>query len=344
MEKILIVGFGTVGQGFLELLVQKKDFLKEKFGLDFKLVGVCDILKGSVLNKKGLDMRSVLKWVKDGKNLNDFPEGKKGLNAIEIIENSDASILFEATYTDIKKAEPATTHIKNALNKKMDVVTTNKGPIALFYNELKEIARKNKKTLKFEGTVMSGTPVFSFLENAMAACQIKEIKGILNGTTNFILTKMEEGLSYNEALKIAQDLGYAEAVPDADVLGWDALAKVCILVNVFFGAKMKPNPKKLKCEGITKIKKKDIEKAKSEGKRYKLIGKVWKEKGKVKVKVSPELLEITDPLFSVMGATNALTYINDALNSVTIVGPGAGRKETGYAMLNDFILIHKNRR
>lgn len=344
MEKLLIVGFGTVGQGFLELLVQKKDFLKEKFGLDFKLMGICDALKGSVLSKKGLDMKGALKWVKEGKNLNDFPEGKKGLNAIEAIENSGASILFEATYTDIKKGEPATTHIKNALNKKMDVVTTNKGPIALFYNELKEIARKNKKTLKFEGTVMSGTPVFSLLENAMAACEIKEIKGILNGTTNFILTKMEEGLSYNEALKIAQDLGYAEAVPDADVLGWDALAKVCILANVVFGAKIKPDPKKLECEGITKIKKEDIEKAKSEGKRYKLIGRVWKEKGKVKVKVSPEILEITDPLSSVMGATNALTYINDALNSVTIVGPGAGRIETGYAMLNDFILIYKNRR
>ena len=344
MVKFLIVGFGTVGQGFLELLIQKKDFLKEKFGLDYKLVGICDTLKGSVLNKKGLDMEKVLKWVKEGKSLNDFSEGKKGLNAIEAIENSGASILFEATYTDIKKGEPATTHIRNALNKKMDVVTTNKGPIALFYKELKEIAKKNKKILKFEGTVMSGTPVFSLLENAMAGCEIKEIKGILNGTTNFILTKMEEGLSYSQALKIAQDLGYAEAVPDADVLGWDALAKVCILANVVFGAKIKPDPKKLHCEGITKIKKEDIEKAKSEGKRYKLIGKVWKEKGRVKVKVSPELLEITDPLSSVMGATNALTYINDALNSVTIVGPGAGRAETGYAMLNDFILIHKNRR
>lgn len=344
MEKIAIIGFGTVGQGFLELLIQKRNLLKEKFGLEYKLVAICDNLKGSVLDKKGLEMEKVLKWVKDGKNLNDFQNGKTGLNALETIEKCDADVLFEATYTDIKTAQPATTHIKNALNFGMDVVTTNKGPIALFYNELKEIAKKNKSILKYEGTVMAGTPVFSLLENAMAGCEIKEIKGILNGTTNFILTKMEEGLSYEEALKIAQDLGYAEAVPDADVLGWDALAKVCILANVVFAAKIKPNPKKQECEGITNIKKEDILKAKEEGKRYKLIGKVWKEKGKVKVKVSPEILELSDPLSSVMGATNALTYVNDALNSVTIVGPGAGRKETGYAMLNDFILIHKNRR
>ncbi|MEJ5166303.1 MAG: homoserine dehydrogenase [Thermoanaerobaculia bacterium] len=344
MEKLVLIGFGTVGQGFLELLVQKKKFLKENFGLDYKLVAVCDSLKGSVLNNNGLDMEKVLKWVKAGKNLNNFPDGKNGLNALETIEKANGTVMFEATYTDIKKAEPATTHIKNALDKGMDVVTTNKGPIALYYKELSELAKRKKKILRFEGTVMAGTPVFSLLQNGMAGCEIKEIKGILNGTTNFILTKMEEGLSYEEALKIAQDLGYAEAVPDADVLGWDALAKVCILANVVFGARVKPDPKKLECIGITEIKKEDIFKAKEEGKRYKLIGKVWKEKGKVKVKVSPELLELSDPLSSVMGSTNALSFINDALNSVTIVGPGAGRKETGYAMLNDFILIHKNRR
>lgn len=344
MERIIIIGFGTVGQGFLELLIQKKKFLKEKFGLEYKLVAVCDNLKGSVLENKGLEPEKILKWVKSGKNLNNYPEGKKGLNALETIEKANATVMFEATYTDIKKAEPATTHIKNALNKGMDVVTTNKGPLALYYKELSELAKKKKKFLRYEGTVMAGSPVFSLLENTMAGCEIKEIKGILNGTTNFILTKMEEGLSYEEALKIAQELGYAEAVPDADVLGWDALAKVCILANVVFGARVKPDPKKQECEGITNIKKEDILKAKEEGKRYKLIGKVWKEKGKVKVKVSPELLELTDPLSSVMGSTNALTFINDALNSVTIVGPGAGRKETGYAMLNDLILIHNKRR
>jgi len=344
MERIAIIGFGTVGQGFLELLVQKKEFLKKEYGLEYKLVAICDTLKGSILNNKGLDMQKVLKWVKEGKNLNDLKDGKTGLKAFDVIEKCNATVLFEATYTDIKTAQPATSHIKNALIKGMDVVTTNKGPIALYFNELKEIARKNKSVLRFEGTVMAGSPVFSLLENSMAGCEIKEIKGILNGTTNFILTKMEEGLSYEEALKIAQDLGYAEAVPDADVLGWDALAKVCILANVIFGANIKPNPKKQLCEGITKIKKEDILKARDEGKRYKLIGKVWKEKGKVKVKVSPELLDLSDPLSSVMGSTNAITFINEPLNSITIVGPGAGRKETGYAMLNDFILISKSRK
>lgn len=344
MEKIAIIGFGTVGQGFLELLYENKEFLKEKFGLEYKLVAICDNLKGSVLDNKGLDIEKILSWVKEGKNLNDFEGKENGLDAIRTIEKAKATVLFEATYTDIKTAQPATDHIKNALEAGMDVVTTNKGPIALYYRELKEIAEKKKKFLRFEGTVMAGSPVFSLLENSISACKIKEIRGILNGTTNFILTKMEEGLSYEEALKIAQELGYAEAVPDADVLGWDALAKVCILANVLFDAGIRPDPEKLLCEGITKIKKEDILKAKEEGKRYKLIGKVWKENGEVKVKVSPEILPLSDPLSSVMGSTNAINFINEPLNSITVVGPGAGRKETGYAMLNDFILIFKGRK
>ncbi len=344
MEKLAIIGFGTVGQGFLELLIQKKEFLMKKYGLEYKLVAVCDFLKGSALDNKGIEMEKVLNWVKEGKNLNDFKSKKNGLDAFKTIEEAEASILFEATYTDIKTAEPATSHIKKALEKGMDVSTTNKGPIALYYKALSALAKEKNKILKFEGTVMAGSPVFSLLENSMGGCEIKEIKGILNGTTNFILTKMEEGLSYEEALKIAQDLGYAEAVPDADVLGWDALAKVCILANVLFRASIKPEPEKLLCEGITKIKKEEILKAKEEGKRYKLIGKIWKEGNEVKVKVSPELLDLTDPLSSVMGSTNAITFINEPLNSITIVGPGAGRKETGYAMLNDFILISKSRK
>ncbi len=344
MEKLLIIGFGTVGQGFLELLIQKKEILKKEFGLEYLLVGICDMLKGSVLKNEGLDMEKVLGWAKEGKSLNGYPEGKKGLDAIKSIEEAEATVVFEATYTDIKTAEPATSHIKKALELKKDVVTTNKGPVALYFKDLIKLAREKEVFFRYEGTVMAGTPVFSLIENCLSGCEITEIRGILNGTTNFILTKMEEGLSYEEALKIAQELGYAEAVPDADVLGWDALAKVCILANVLFDANIKPEPQKLTCEGITNIKKEDIIKAKNEGKRYKLIGKVWKEGGVVKVKVSPEVLDLSDSLSSVMGSTNALNFKNDLLNSVTIVGPGAGRKETGYAMLSDFISIHKNRR
>jgi homoserine dehydrogenase len=164
---------------------------------------------------------------------------------------------------------------------------------------------------------------------------ISEIKGILNGTTNYILTRMEEGLSYTDALKKAQELGYAEAVPDADVLGWDALAKVTILANTVFGSRSKPAD--FPCKGITEISAQAIADAKARGKRFKLIGKVWREGDRVKASVGPEEVDLTHPLAGVMGATNAVTITTDALGNVTIVGPGAGRKETGYSTLIDII-------
>ena len=187
----------------------------------------------------------------------------------------------------------------------------------------------------FEGTVMSGTPILNLIRETLAGCTISEVKGILNGTTNYILSRMEENMAYEDALKKAQELGYAEAVPDADVLGWDALAKVTILANAVFGADNKPSD--FQCEGITGISVDDISKAKAEGKRFKLIGKVWRDGDTVKGSVGPEQIEMTHPLAGIMGATNALTITTDLLGDVTIVGPGAGRVETGYSALIDII-------
>ena len=219
----------------------------------------------------------------------------------------------------------------------MNVVTTNKGPLALFYHDLARLAEEKGVQFLFEGTVMSGTPVLNLFREALAGCSIQEVKGILNGTTNYILTRMEEGLSYDEALKKAQELGYAEAVPDADVLGWDALAKVTILAKVVFGSDRDPSD--FPCEGITGISAAQITDAKGRGKRFKLIGRVWQDGQQVKASVEPQEVDMIHPLAGVMGATNALTVTTDALGDVTIVGAGAGRIETGYSMLVDLIKI-----
>lgn len=341
--RLLLIGFGTVGQGFAELLVEKKELLRNKYGLEYKVIGIADMLKGSVYDSRGIDLTQALEAAKAGGSLNDLSPGSHEGDALALIHRVRAEVMFEATYTDIKTAEPATSHMRAALDRGMDVVTTNKGPLALFYAELAALAKQHGRQLMFEGTVMAGSPVFNLMRASLAGTEITEIRGILNGTTNYILTRMEEGLSYEDALKKAQELGYAEAVPDADVLGWDALAKVCILAATVFGESVKPDPSVLPCEGITGITAAKIQKAKAAGKRYKLIGQVRKAEGKVEVSVGPLALPLSDPLTGVMGGTNALTYINDALNAVTVVGPGAGRKETGYAMLNDLIYIASRR-
>jgi len=335
--KLMFVGFGTVGQGLAQLLVEKKEQLSQEFGLEYSVVGIADELKGSLFNPNGLDLERILSAAGEGGRLDEGSQDLFEGDALAMIRNADADVMLEATYTDIKTGEPATSHIREALNKGMHVVTTNKGPIALFYNDLTKQADEKRCRLLFEGTVMSGTPVINFIRETLAGSQIQEVRGILNGTTNYILTRMEEGLSYEEALKKAQELGYAEAVPDADVLGWDALAKVTILAKVFFGANVQPFD--YPCEGITGITAAAIVDAHNRGKRFKLIGKVWREGDYVKASVGPEEVDLSHPLAGVMGATNAITVSSDTLGDVTVVGPGAGRRETGYSMLIDLISL-----
>lgn len=332
--RLLLIGFGTVGQGLAELLIAKRQTLIDRHDLDIQLVGIGDMLKGSIYNPDGIDLLRALETAKSGGNLSALPDAFNG-DALSLIKTAKADMMVEATYTDIKTAEPATTHIRTALEKGMHVTTTNKGPLALHYRELAELARKKNVQFYYEGTVMSGTPLLNLIRETLAGSRISEIKGILNGTTNYILTRMEEGLSYADALKKAQELGYAEAVPDADVLGWDALAKVTILANTVFGAKCKPSD--FPCQGITEITADAIKEAKAKGKRFKLIGRVWREGDTVRGSVAPQQIDLTHPLAGVMGATNAVTISTDTVRDVTIVGPGAGRTETGYSALIDII-------
>ena len=339
--RLVFVGFGTVGQGLAELLLAKRDELKKRYGLDWTVTGIADTLKGNAYDAKGIDLAKALELAAKGESLTALDRGGKGWDALAMAKHAEADVLLEATYTDIKTGEPATSHIRAALDRGVHVVTTNKGPLALHYRELAQLAAKRKVEFLFEGTVMSGTPVLNLLRETLAGAEILEMQGILNGTTNYILTRMEEGLSYEAALAKAQELGYAEAVPDADVLGWDALAKVTILANVVFGASLKPTESP--CEGITKITAADIAKAKADGKRYKLIGRVWREGGAVKAAVAPRLVDLSQPLAGVMGATNAVAISTDALGEVTIVGPGAGKAQTGFSMLTDLLHIVRRR-
>jgi homoserine dehydrogenase len=320
-----------------ELILDKQ----EKHGLDWKVVGISDMLKGSIYNPDGIDLRQTLEMAAKGDSLSSCAAGGCDWDAARMIQEAEAEAMVEVTYTDIKSGQPATDYIRAALGRGMHVATTNKGPLALAYRELSQLAADKDVRFLFEGTVMAGTPLLNLIRVTLAGSDISEMQGILNGTTNYILTQMEGGMDYDSALKKAQELGYAEAVPDADVLGWDALAKVTILANVVFGANLKPDDSP--CEGITKITAGDIAKAQEQGKRYKLIGRVWRDGSQVRASVAPQLVELSHPLAGVGGATNAMSIHTDALGEVTIVGPGAGRKETGFSLLNDLIWIGRHR-
>ncbi|HEX37703.1 MAG TPA: homoserine dehydrogenase [Candidatus Cloacimonetes bacterium] len=336
--KVMLIGCGTVGQGLLEIIQKKKT--------DISLIAVSDFKKGSINCADGLDISKVLDLLNNGKSLEEYECGPKccngalhkGWDALKTIRECDADIMAEMTFTDIKTGQPATQHIEEALKRGMHVTTSNKGPAALYYNKLKRLADENDVKFLIEGTVMSGTPVFNLARECFAGCDITEVKGILNGTTNYILTKMEqEGWSYQDALKKAQELGYAEADPTADVEGFDALAKVVILSNVLLGGNVKPDD--VPCEGISKITLEDIKTAAEDDMRYKLIGSTRREGDSIIASVKPVKLPMTDPLTGVNGANNALTFTTDLLGDVTIQGAGAGKIETGFSIFVDILNI-----
>lgn len=335
--RLIFIGFGTVGQGLAELLLEKKNNLIEKYGFNYKVTGISDMNIGSLYDPEGIDLKNALKSVvKTGKLDGSIGPVYEG-DALNLIQDAHADVILEATYTDIKTGEPASAYIRTALSKGIHVVTSNKGPLALHYHELRELAKANEAKLLFEGTVMSGTPLLNLIRETLAGSSIYEIKGILNGTTNYILTQMESGLPYETALKKAQELGYAEAVPDADVLGWDALAKVTILAKAVFGANK--DPFEYPCEGITGISEEAVKDTAASGKRYKLIGKVWREGKEVRASVGPEKVDLSHPLSGVTGATNAVSICTDTLGEITIVGPGAGKRETGFSLLVDLLKV-----
>jgi len=336
-HRLAIIGFGTVGRGLAEILHKKKEDLKQRCGVEFSVVAVSDLLLGSVYWEKGLKLSQLLNLANEGQSIAAYPDGIKGWDSFRVIKESRADTIVEVTYTDLKTGEPAISHFKAAFESGKHLVTTNKGPVALCYRDLAAMAEERGVQFRFEGTVMSGTPVLNLAARTLAGTTIKDIRGILNGTTNYILTEMEKGLSYSAALKQAQEMGYAEANPEADVEGWDALAKVIILANVLLGGDLKVQdvPRK----GITGLTPEDIHRAAQAEMRWKLIGKVQRENGSVVASVAPETIPNSDPLAGIGGATNALTFTSDFLGPVTIVGPGAGRLETGYALLNDLLHI-----
>jgi homoserine dehydrogenase len=343
-HRIGFIGCGTVGQGLLGILNDKREYLRDAFGFEARVVAITDKLKGTLMVPEGIDIPAVLALLGQGKSLAEYakatPDQVEPLDPLDMIERTDAGIIAEMTYTDIKTGEPASSYIKKALRLGKHVVTSNKGPAALHYREIQDLARKNGLQFRIEGTVMSGTPVFHLAECGLAGNRVKEVKGILNGTTNFILTKMEtEGMDYGPALALAQKLGYAEADPTADVEGFDALAKIVILSNVLLGGSLKTSD--VPCKGISSITKADVVAAKAKGFRYKLIAQAKSEGGVVTANVSPQKLPLADPLAGVMGAQNALSLETDLMGKVTIQGAGAGKIETGFAILSDILAVHR---
>ncbi len=336
--KIALIGFGVVGQGLAEILRDKSAELEADYGFRGEIVAVATASRGTLYHPDGLDINDLLTAVGRG-HLDYYPDVAdltRGWDIDTIALNSNADVLVECSATNLQTGQPALATCLTAIENGKHIVLANKGPVAVAYAELKEAARRSDVRLLFEGTVMAGTPALRLAMGALAGCEIREARGILNGTTNYILTQMESGMSYADALAEAQRLGYAESDPTADVDGWDAAGKVIILAAALFDRKLTLND--IDVTGISAITLADVQAAAAVGERWKLIARVTPAGGSVR----PVRVPLGDPLAAVSGATNAITYATDLLGDVTLVGAGAGRKQTGFALLSDLLDIARN--
>ncbi|PJF30011.1 MAG: homoserine dehydrogenase [Phototrophicales bacterium] len=333
---IALIGFGTVGQAFAQLLHDKADDLRDRYAFIPRLVAVITQQRGALYDPNGLNIPDLLASMRDYDTLAHYPRTdtlEYGWTAQKIAMQSTAQVIVEASPSNLNTGQPALDLCFAALDAKKHIVLANKGPVSVAYPELMARADANGCLVRFESTVMAGTPSIRLAMNALRGSQITAVKGILNGTTNYMLTQMETGMAYAEALAEAQRLGYAETNPDGDVLGWDAAGKAIILASALFGIKLKMS--ELSVKGITDITPEMITQAQQDGERWKLIAEITP----TGASVAPKRLPITHPLANVGGTTNAITYTTDVLGDVTLIGAGAGGTQTAYGMLSDLIEI-----
>ena len=339
--RLSIIGFGVVGQGLAELLALKQAELRKQFGLEVVLVSVANSRHGFIYREEGLDISTLLALSAARLPLSNHPNVQHWSNALEGLQATRADVLAEATATNLHDAEPGLSHIRTALSRDMHVITANKGPAALFATELFSQARQHHVQLRVESTVMAGTPVLSTIQEGMAGSSITAIRGLLNGTTNYILSAMASGRDYADVLAEAQVHGYAEADPTADVEGYDAVAKTLILASLVFARSLKPE--QVVRKGITTITREQLARANNLQRRIKLIASLRLDpiENTLETRVEPMELPLSDPLARVDGVMNAITIESDTLQEVTIIGPGAGRLVTGQGLLSDLLAIAK---
>jgi len=332
--KLALLGFGNVGRCLGELLLRKQAELKESYNITFSVVGIATGSKGRAINPAGLDLVKVLEAVKNGEYLEQFSTVPSS-DSIDIIKKSGEDVLFENSPVNYETGQPALDHILTALELGMHVATANKGPVAHAWHELKALAKSKGRQFFHESIVMDGVPIFVLFREALPAAKLLSFRAILNSTTNLILVHMENGESFDEGIRYAQEIGIAETDPSGDVDGWDSAIKVAALSTVLMNVPVKPAD--IDRSGIRGITSQMISAAKSEGKRYKLICTAERDGDTVRGKVAPELIPLTSPFYSVEGTTSIIEFHTDVLGNLTLTETDPGPQTTAYGLLADFI-------
>jgi len=308
-------------------LLQKKHADLRSLGIDWRITGVASRRLGWLVNPPGFDLHSLCGA--------DIPVRQNSVRDVhDWLRLAQSDVLFEATSVNVQSGQPAIDNLRAALEFGAHAITANKGPVVHGYQELRDLAQSKGKSFLFESAVMDGAPIFSLFRE-LPVIHLKGFRGILNSTTNLILTEMERGMSFEESVKKAQALGLAEADPTNDTEGWDATVKVAALVTVLMGVPIKPQ--QIQREGITRLTTEDVRTAREQGRPYKLICRAQRTATGVEASVSLQQLPLSDPLSSVEGTSSTVFFETDVLPGIAIVESNPGVETTAYGMLADFI-------
>jgi homoserine dehydrogenase len=328
---LAIVGFGHVGRAFLRLLIAKETELRRKYDIRWRLTGVATRRVGWFADADGFNPIALLNghWPAQG-------SATQPRNVREWLERAKADVFFEASSLTVETGQPASEHLRAALENGAHAISANKGPIVHAYRELTALAKEKGRQFLFESTVMDGVPIFSLFPLGLPVTELRGFHGVVNSTTNVVLTEIEKGRSFDEAVQKAQSLGIAETDPAADLDGWDAAVKLTALAIVLMGADVKIE--QVKRTGIRDLSEEKIRSVRAVGMRYKLVCRAERRGDGVQCSVQPELLLATDSLAGLEGTSSAIRFDLDMFG-LSIVEHNPGIEATAYGLLADFVRV-----
>ncbi|NLV70671.1 MAG: homoserine dehydrogenase [Clostridiales bacterium] len=335
--KVAMLGFGNVGRELAVILTKKDADVRKRYGRGISVTAIATNSRGTLYDPAGIDLDRALKEIKEGGRFSADHPALSHWDSVTIAREGDFDAILEMTPLNIKTGLPAADHIRFALERGKHAVTANKGPIAWHYRELRDLARSKGVRFYFESTVMDGTPLFNLADNTLRLCEITEVSGILNSTTNVILMKLEEGLSYEEALAEGRKLGIVEADPSMDVDGHDPTAKIIAMANVLMDAELTPD--QVDRNGIAGIGREEILAAKSRGNTIKLLCKAKKENGQVTASVLPTEIPTDHVYATVDGASSVYSIVTDYMGKLTMIEHDGTPLQTGYGVFGDILRI-----
>ena len=342
MKKISValLGFGVAGQAFSRILLKTHDEILKDTGFDPVVTAIATGSRGSLLNPEGIDLEKAMRQINENGRFDENDPDFSAMSALEIVDRAEYDVVAELTPLNIETGLPAADHIRRALNRRKHVISANKGPVARYYRELKELAKENGVCLFFETTVMAGTPLLNMADECLPYCRIDRIEGILNATTNYILKEMAKGVPEDEIIRRGREEGFMEADISMDTEGWDAAAKLTVLMNVLMDADVTPYD--IDRTGIGAVSKADIEKASERGNVIKLMCRAERtEDGKISGKVAPAEVPAQD-VFSDENLVAVVSLYTDLMGKITVLQYGLETTQTGYGVFSDLIRVIKN--